>query len=442
LYTLPTLTFCGGSGKGGGGYSSSGAPFTIVESKAISQTAISGIVAGVFILTAAVVAWISKKNKVLLSKPEFHFTEINVCGRSVQSSSDADNVVVADPENIHLRHIFRPAGFIMLVLSIIELCIGLAVYSFWEFFPKVGAFWAASLAIPAGYCAYRAKSRSYITAACVLASLSIVVAGAGAATDCIATAIWTDPVVCGQAGGSSKYTVYGDTNDVTIMFVMAFIYGFGAAPTNPNVCFCIIKKSGGTAYTLANPGSTTCENVRNSWMPSLAASSAMCILICVLSFILAVAACVDLCRKPANNEITVIQTVGYPTSPGYYPQQQPPYPQHQHQQYHQQQYAQNFAPAYDQTYSGGRDKEIGQGSEIQLTAFRNSEGNRNSSGNRGSEGNHRGGYPGDSPMGNMPPGSHSHPQMQQPYPQQYATRPVSGSGSSGNSPYGGSNRRI
>ena len=381
----------------------------IIKSTAITTGAASGVVIGLFIFLAIVLSLIANNSKRVLARSSFRWSEVNCCGGANDDAAPEE----IDPQNIYLRHILRPAGLLMLLLGICEFGIGLSVYTFWKTFPKVGAFWAAVLAVPTGASAMWAKSRSSIIAVCVLASFSIVVGVAAAATDGIASAIWTSPAICGQVTKDPPGAfLYGDTDNKDLIKALSswmFIYLLGSplSLSDPTFCYCIAGKSSiGSAYNLAS-AKNTCADVRNSWMNNLSASAAMCSLICILSFILAVVSCVDLCRKP--KEIVVFQTglqTGNPAMqmapakrlshsspqmqyPQQYPQAQLQYPQMQQQQYPQQmqqQYPQQMqqqmqypqqqfnVPAYDQTYAGGQDQVIGRGSDVELAAFRSSGG--------------------------------------------------------------------
>ena len=381
-----------------------------IKSTAITTGAASGVVIGLFIFLAIVLSLIANNSKRVLARSSFRWSEVNCCGGSPDDAAPEE----IDPQNIYLRHILRPAGLLMLLLGICEFGIGLSVYTFWKTFPKVGAFWAAVLAVPTGASAMWAKSRSSIIAVCVLASFSIVVGVAAAATDGIASAIWTSPAVCFQhTFDPPASSFYGDTDNTDLvlsLFLWMAVYVKTASPLSfldPSFCYCLSGKSSiGSAYNLAS-AKNTCADVRNSWMNNLSASAAMCSLICILSFIMAVVACVDLCRKP--KEIVVFQTglqTGNPAMqmapakrlshsspqmqyPQQYPQAQLQYPQMQQQQYPQQmqqQYPQQMqqqmqypqqqfnVPAYDQTYGGGQDQVIGRGSDVELAAFRSSGG--------------------------------------------------------------------
>ena len=390
--------------------------FNDVKTSALSTDATKGIVAAVFIVLAVVVAFIANNNKKVLSKKSFAWSEIRLFDVAPpppgSSPEEGDTAPIIDETEGMKIHVYRPAGAIMFILGMCELGIGLVVYSFWDKFPKVGAFWAAALALPAAGSAMYAKTRGSIISVCVLSSISIVVAAAAAATDGIAGAFWTSPAICGQSGGtgSGKYTIYGDTGDTELTNIMAtyLLLGLGFLYP-PDVCLCFVSGGGlktASVYNLASPNQNTCADVRNSWMPNLAASCILCALICVLSFIMAIYSCIDLCRKP-KPQIAVIQTAGYPqpqypqqqlqypsgaAPPQQYPPQQyPPQQQPQYQpQFPPQQYPpklQHNVPPYEHTYAGGHDSEVGRGSEVQLAAFRNSGGSRLSA-----EARHSGGH--------------------------------------------------
>jgi len=289
----------------------------------------------------------------------------------------------------------------MFILGMCEFGIGLSVYTFWFLFPKVGAFWCAPLALLAGGSGMWATTRSWVIAACVLASFSVVCGLAGAITDGIASAIWVSPAICAQYsnpttnGGSASYTFYGDTTDDSLMFELGLWMAFNLFP-DPALCYCITKSAAAQSYAMASSQTNTCADVRNKWMLNLSASCVLCSLICIGSFVLAVISCVDLCRKSEGVQgVQVIQTVGQPIAKvemmqqyAQHPYPQQPYPQQQYAQqqqyppqqpYPQQQYAQQQQyppqqqhPSLDQTYAHNHDQHVGRGSEHTMTALRNS----------------------------------------------------------------------
>ena len=292
------------------------APKVIAPTGTTTQGSSAAVLVVLILLAIAVSVW-ANAYKAALCKPEFTWGEVCPGGGSAPaagatSSSDvevATSAAVAaaaasggsatvtvtktgespSGDAIHLRHVLRPIGILMVLIGIVELGVGFSCYEFWQTFPKVGGWWVSVLALPAAGSALWAKNRSAVIAACVLGSFNIVVSMAAAITDGIASAVWNtnNNVVCGQAQQDGSYIIYGSTSAAGTALITESLASWGyAVDSDTSDCECIIANGNiPIIYTLNSPSSTTCADVQNTWMPNLSASAALCSLCCILSFI-------------------------------------------------------------------------------------------------------------------------------------------------------------
>ena len=218
--------------------------------------------------------------------------ESGCCACERGSCTDGIDTITSKSQNI----IIKIFGILTILFSIIEFGVGGTVYSFLTNY-DLGAFWVSLIAFFAGFCALGSRNRGWVTGACVLASVSILIAFVGSVRDGIYSPGFLLLTAC--ARGEKMATVaeyYGAASD----HAAAGMCLMRSGPTFvSNGCYCV--SSGGSycgQYTLSSnamSASMNCGNILTTYSNGLAASTAMCVLILILVFCTSIISCVILC---------------------------------------------------------------------------------------------------------------------------------------------------
>lgn len=209
----------------------------------------------------------------------------------LDSCSDSLDAVT-DSVHVKLLKIF---GGLAVTFSIAEACIGTLVFKFVVNY-ALGAWWISILAFFAGFCAIGTRNRGWVTAACVLASVSVGVSLIGSIIDIIAASILVNLSACVSKNDYNVRQYYGNSQDYSRADACILLDGPSYVVGG---CYCVTTD--GTycgEYTLSSFSKSYgmgCANVIDTF-PKLLSSSAACAVLTLVSVVVvSVMSCVVLC---------------------------------------------------------------------------------------------------------------------------------------------------
>lgn len=187
-------------------------------------------------------------------------------------------------DSAHLL-LLRIIGALCIIFSIIEICVGAAVYDYLLNL-RLGAWWCGIPTLFAGICSALSLNRSYVIATCVFASLAFVITLAGAVTDGLSSTIFH---------GISACMTTDSFTDVKSFYGNAASYDAAEACQIANSnsvingCYCVGAKSFCGEYTLSSSSiyaKQNCGNILTNYRGALATSTTFCVVSFVTVFCL------------------------------------------------------------------------------------------------------------------------------------------------------------
>lgn len=216
-------------------------------------------------------------------KPDSSSCHAEICDSSLDT--------VTDCSHSKLLKIF---GVLTITFSIVEACIGAAVYSFAVNY-RLGAWWISILAFFAGFCAIHTRNRGWVTGACILASISIGVTVIGSVVDSVAVSVLNGLSACVSKNPNDRNQYYGNSED----YSKADACLPSAGNYVPDGCYCV-NHARDTCYQFTISSFTKsygmgCGNVINTYIKLLSASAAFSIMTSICITIISMISCSILC---------------------------------------------------------------------------------------------------------------------------------------------------
>lgn len=189
--------------------------------------------------------------------------------------------------------VIRVLGVFFVILSVVEFILGLVVFNSLQNV-RYGSWWTGILAFHGGICAITMKSRGWVTALTVLASLTAMISIVGAVLDGRGAMEFNGLVACTTVNPKTgNFQRYGNRN-----YYSTSDRCFETSNTDNNSvsdgCYCV-KAASNFCHTYDPSPYVNCGVILNTYPKLLITSSAICVLITMCAGALATGSLIILC---------------------------------------------------------------------------------------------------------------------------------------------------